>query len=449
MDALAKGLAKAFLAGRWERKLLVQRAGRALGRRPPWLRALVDRLLATWPSAAPPIVILRRWIRDDPDFQQAVADDLEEDQSLAIVWLPRPAMLPVAGVPAGWSLPAITTAAALAAWLGVRHPELDWFADIQGRERHRPPGPVRHYRYAWIPKRHGVVRLLEAPKPRLKSLQRRVLRSILDRIPAHDAAHGFCAGRSIKSFALSHTGRNVVLRMDLKDFFPSICVARVVAIFITAGYPEAVARLLAGLCTNTAPLALWDDAPDAVQGRRGWPIQSLYGQPHLPQGAPTSPALANLCAFRLDCRLATLARHAGATYSRYADDLAFSGGADFSRCVRRFHVRVAAIAFEEGFRFHPRKTRIMHAGVRQQLAGVVVNQHTNVARLEYDRLKAIVCNCLRHGPNGQNRDGHHDFRAHLAGRIAHVVMLNPQRGQKLRALFEKINWSAGNPSPHD
>ncbi|HEV3024423.1 MAG TPA: reverse transcriptase family protein [Pirellulales bacterium] len=322
----------------------------------------------------------------------------------------------------------------------MAHGELDWFADIQGRERRRPAGPLRHYRYAWVPKRHGELRLVEAPKPRLKSLQRRVLRCILDRIPAHDAAHGFCAGRSIKSFALPHAGRSVVLRMDLKDFFPSIRVPRVVAVFVSAGYPEAVARLLAGLCTNTAPVDLWDDPPDAVLGRRGWASQSLYSQPHLPQGAPTSPALANLCAFRLDCRLAALAHSAGAVYTRYADDLAFSGGPDFARAARRFHIRAAAIALEEGFRIHARKTRIMRAGVRQQLAGVVVNRCTNIVRRDYDRLKAIVCNCMRHGPVGQNRGGHENFRAHLAGRIAHAAMLNPERGRKLRAMFKQIVW---------
>jgi hypothetical protein len=146
-----------------------------------------------------------------------------------------------------------------------------------------------------------------------------------------------------------------------------------------------------------------------------------------------------LCAFRLDCRLAALANSAGAVYTRYADDLAFSGSADFARAARRFHIR-AAIAIEEGFRFHARKTRIMRAGVRRHLAGVVVNRHTNVARRDYDRLKAIVCNCVRHGPVGQNRGSHENFRAHLAGRIAHVAMLHPERGRKLRAIFERIAW---------
>jgi hypothetical protein len=137
-------------------------------------------------------------------------------------------------------------------------------------------------------------------------------------------------------------------------------------------------------------------------------------------------------------RLAGLASAAGASYSRYADDLAFSGGSKFRRVVDRFHLHACAIAMEEGFRVHHRKTRIMRQGVRQQLAGIVVNAHANVRRADYDRLKATLVNCVRHGLESQNRDQHRDFRSHLAGRISYVAAINPQRGEKLRRLFEQI-----------
>lgn len=160
----------------------------------------------------------------------------------------------------------------------------------------------------------------------------------------------------------------------------------------------------------------------------------------MPQGAPTSPALANLCAYRLDCRLAALAAALGGCYTRYADDLAFSGGPELERGARRFQVLVCLIALEEGFEVRTRKSRFMRRGVRQQLAGVVVNAHPNVRRDEYDRLKAILHNCARHGPASQDRDGHPDFRAHLLGRIAHVAMLCPGRGRRLREWFDRIEW---------
>src|SRR5262249_19106432 len=149
----------------------------------------------------------------------------------------------------------------------------------------------------------------------------------------------------------------------------------------------------------------------------------LYRRPHLPQGAPTSPALANLAAYRLDARLAGLAESVDAQYTRYADDLVFSGGATFARTIGRFPVHVAAVALEEGFAVQHRKTRVMRQGVRQRAAGVVLNRRINLPRADYDQIKAILCNCLRHGPQGQNRAGVDDFRAHLSGRIAHAVRL--------------------------
>src|SRR5205085_4168144 len=120
----------------------------------------------------------------------------------------------------------------------------------------------------------------------------------------------------------------------------------------TAGYPTSVARLLTGLCTNTVPddvlaLASQIDRP----GNR-----DAFRKPHLPQGAPTSPALANLCAYRLDCRLAALARSVGGHYTRYADDLAFSGDELLERSARRFQIAVCRIALEEGLEVNTRKT---------------------------------------------------------------------------------------------
>jgi hypothetical protein len=200
----------------------------------------------------------------------------------------------------------------------------------------------------------------------------------------------------------------------------------------------AVAQAFTALCTNRVPSGRLLAAD--VRERLQWQERQRYRNRHLPQGAPTSPALANLCAFRLDLRLAGLARSVGATYTRYADDLAFSGDNNLARMADRLTVRVAAIAIEEGFSVNLRKTRVMRSGARQHLAGVVVNSHANVARPEFDALKAVLTNCVRHGWRSQNRDERADFRAHLAGRVAHVAMVNAARGAKLRALLERIEW---------
>src|SRR5215472_15637337 len=253
---------------------------------------------------------------------------------------------------------------------------------------HRRPGVVRrfegavrqaqslalqHYHYRILPKRTGGVRLIESPKHNLKALQRRILSSILDRVPAHAAVHGFVKGRSIATFAAPHAGRQVLLRLDLENFFPAFPAARAQALFRTLGYPEAVADLLGGLCSNAMPRSVWRNRPLEIDTVRWHEAQLLYMRPHLPQGAPTSPAITNLTAFRLDCRLTGLARSAGAVYTRYADDLAFSGDAEFGRVVDRFAAHAAAIALEEGFGVNHHKTRILRRGARQILAGVVVN----------------------------------------------------------------------------
>jgi hypothetical protein len=144
----------------------------------------------------------------------------------------------------------------------------------------------------------------------------------------------------------------------------------------------------------------------------------------------------------LDRRLHGLARAAGANYTRYADDLSFSGDAAFQSGLWRFERALTTIVNEEGFALNPQKTRIMPRSAAQRVTGVVVNEHCNVPRAEFDRLRAIIFNCVRHGPQSQNRLTAGDFRRHLEGRIGWIEQVNPARGAKLRCLFEGIEWAA-------
>jgi hypothetical protein len=413
-------LAAAFLEGEWLLDELIDRGWTCLGERPAWLPGLADRILAAFPeeTTRPDVEALARFIHRDRGFRNGTER----------VFGHGPAM-----GSSPWPVPALPSPAALADWLGLTLGELDWFADPQGREGQVPPGPLRHYTYRWVAKRGGRWRLLEMPKSRLKAIQRRLLHDLLDRIPPHDATHAYRRGCSVRTYAAPHAGQAIVMRFDLRDFFPSVRAARVHAVFRAAGYPVPTARLLTGLCTNVAPAEVRDAVPRASS--------LVYAGPHLPQGAPTSPALANLCAYRLDCRLSALAASLGGRYTRYADDLAFSGGEELERSARRIQVLVCRVALEEGFEVHTRKSRFMRQGVRQQLAGVVVNERPNVKRADFDTLKAILCNCVRHGAATQNRDGRPDFRAYLLGRIAYVGLIHPARGAKLRRLFEQVRWT--------
>ncbi len=178
--------------------------------------------------------------------------------------------------------------------------------------------------------------------------------------------------------------------------------------------------------------------PGAIQARF-WLGRQL-ATPHLPQGAPTSPSLANLAAFRLDRRLNGLALASGLRYSRYADDLIFSGPARLHRRRNDFEAIATSIIRAEGFAVNEAKSTAQSAGGRQTVCGVVVNVRPNVRRSEYDRLKALLHNAATHGPASQNREEVPDFKAHLRGRISWIESLNPERGRKLHKLLAEIDW---------
>lgn len=334
-------------------------------------------------------------------------------------------------------VPALPDARALAEFLELDDADLHWLADCEGRERSWR-ATARHYHYTCVRKVDGSERLLEAPKPRLKAVQRRVLRSLLERVPVHDAAHGFVRGRSVVTGAAVHGGQAMVVRIDLRDFFASIRASRVHALFATLGYPIAVCRLLTGLCTNATPRSVWG-SPSSSLGvlaiRERWHRLARYAAPHVPAGAPTSPALANLAAFRLYRRVAGLARAMGCRYTRYADDLVLSGDG-----ARSCFATICGIAAEEGFAVHPGKTRFQPRSVRQMVTGLVVNVRPNVCRDEYDRLRATLFNCARFGPRTQSELPVAELRAQLRGRIEWCGV-NPTRAAKLHALFDRIDRS--------
>ncbi|MFN0054825.1 MAG: reverse transcriptase family protein [Planctomycetales bacterium] len=333
-----------------------------------------------------------------------------------------------------FGLPVFQTPQQLADWLELSPGRLAWL--VHRFEADQQPVDQRHahYHFRWLKKRSGGRRLIESPKPLLKQAQRQILQQILNKIPAHHSAHGFVQGRSIKSHAAAHAGRRVIVTFDLENFYATVGYARVVAIFRGLGYCREAALWLARLTTSDLP-------PSAI----GWSVYAPdlepYFRRHLPQGAPTSPALANLSAFSLDLRLSGLARTFHASYTRYADDLTFSGDEQFLRSLRIFIPLVEKIAKNERFLTNRAKRKVVRDHQRQQVTGVVVNERPNVSRRDYDRLRAILTNCQRRGPSTQNHERRPDFAAHLRGAIAHVAFLNPTRGARLLELFHQIDWN--------
>jgi RNA-directed DNA polymerase len=428
---LARAVAAALLDGEWQRVAMRERVQAVVGGGrggADWIEEVVDAVIDEIEQGLPPCHELASWLVQQDVFLDAAAE------VAAVRWWATGARAGDEMADSPWRVPALATPSELARWLGIDVARLDHLADRRGLARRSSEERMRHYRYAWIAKRGGAYRLLEAPKRRLRSVQRALLDGIVGAIPPHDAAHGFRAGRSVRGFAQPHVGREVVIRVDLEAFFTSVTAARVVAIFGAAGYPDAVARVLAALCTHRTPDDVLASGPIAEPRLRA---------PHLPQGAPTSGALANLAAYRLDVRVAALAANLGAQYTRYADDIVLSGERALARAAPSIVARIGAIAIEEGFALNFRKTRVMTASERQRITGIVVNAKLGVARPEVERLRAILHNCVRSGPATQNRDRHPDFRAHLAGRIGWVEALDAVKGARLRRVFARIVWDRG------
>lgn len=313
------------------------------------------------------------------------------------------------------ALPRVNTAADIAEAMQISVAELRWLAF------HRTVSATTHYRRFSIPKKTGGERVISAPMPRLKHAQRWVLKSVLERVPLHPAAHGFVSGRSILTNARPHLGAQVLVNMDLQNFFPTVTYPRVKGLFRQLGYSPEASTIFGLLCTE--PLV----AKVELDGRTWYVHRS---QRHLPQGSPASPAITNVMCRRMDGRLQGLSKVLGFTYTRYADDVSFSS-ADRDAQVGTLIRAVGDIVADEGFVVHPDKTRVMRQGRRMEVTGLVVNDRLGVPRDVLRRFRATVFQVERDGPEGKHWGGGKDLFAAMLGFAAFIVMVDPRQGQPL------------------
>lgn len=305
-------------------------------------------------------------------------------------------------------LPVWSDEGELAAALGLTIPALRHYSIHRQRET------TSHYVVFAIPKRSGGHRLIHAPKRRLKAIQRALHEQLVSKLPVSPFAHGFREGRSVATNAAQHVAKPVVIKLDIADCFPTIHVGRVRGLLIGCGYGYPVAQTLAVLMTEPPR------QPVEVNG-------TLYQVPVGPricvQGAPTSPGLCNAILRRLDYRLAGLARKHGFHFTRYADDLTFSGHDRSS--IKPILTISARIAREEGFTLNREKTRVIRSGQHQTVTGVTVNQVAGLSRQERRRLRAA----LHQQGRAQDPDPVRDRR--LQGQIAYLKMLNSAQARQL------------------
>jgi retron-type reverse transcriptase len=282
---------------------------------------------------------------------------------------------------------------------------------------HRDRDRVCHYVTFAIAKRNGSQRLIMAPKRRLKAIQKTMLRELVSKLPVSEAAHGFLPGRSIRSGATPHVGQKVLLKLDLRDFFPSVTFARVRGFLIAVGYSFPVATTLAVLMTEA------ERQPVEVDGEL---FYVPAGQRFCVQGAPTSPGLCNSICQRLDRRLAGLAWKYDWQFTRYADDLTFSGNTP--EAFPAVYRLAKHICRDEGFEINRDKTRIMRRGQRQRVTGVTVNDNLGLSRRERRHLRAVIHRMKTNDPAKPATIS----RDQLEGKLAYLQMLNAKQANAIR-----------------
>lgn len=296
----------------------------------------------------------------------------------------------------------------------------------------RKTSTVSHYVRFKIAKKTGGDRLISAPMPRLKRAQHWILDAILEKVAQHPASHGFRRGRSIITNARPHVGAAVVINLDLKDFFPSINYKRIKGIFQTLGYSEAIATVLGLVCTES----------DMAEGfHNGKTYFVALGDRHLPQGAPTSPALTNILCRRLDSRLSQMASVEGYTYTRYADDLTFSGD-DRSR-IPAILKQTDSIVKNEGLTLHPDKTRVQRSTQQQEVTGIVVNEKLNIDRTTLKNFRATLHHIEKDGLAGKTWGTCGNLIAAIEGFANYVSMVNPDKGMILVQQVKNIKKKYG------
>ncbi len=258
------------------------------------------------------------------------------------------------------------------------------------------------YRESKIPKKSGgEFRIIHAPEKILKNFQRIILSRYLEQIEVHEAAHGFVKGRSIFSAVRPHCGKRVVVSLDLEDFFGTVTFRRVAGLFCAYGLEKKPALLLAGLCCRDGKL---------------------------PQGAPTSPMIANIVCRKLDARLTGFAIRHNFAYTRYADDLIFSG----EDPLIGFIGVIKKIIQEEGFAVAGHKLKIRRSGSRQQVLGLNVNSCVSVPRKVRRLLRAMADRQLK----AQKADD--NMYPFLMGHASFMKPVHPEEAQRLKKMLKDI-----------
>lgn len=276
--------------------------------------------------------------------------------------------------------------------------------------------PNKQYYNFQISKKSGGKRHINIPNEGLALVQQFIKNEILDTIPIHESAHGFKKDFSIISNASKHLNQEMVLNIDLKDFFPSIGTRKVFYVFNSlCGYDKELSYCLTRLVTLNNSLA---------------------------QGACTSPVISNIVSFNMDNRLEKLSKKMGINYTRYADDITFSGTKD--KINNKLLYIVEQIINECGYSLNKKKTRFQSSVMRQEVTGLIVNGNKLSIPNEYIRkIRQEIYYIKKYGiVSHKEKSGFYNkyYRDHLFGKIMFVRQINEVKGNKLLKDYYTIDW---------
>ncbi len=300
------------------------------------------------------------------------------------------------------------------------------------------------YNYFKLKKRNGTYREIMAPAKDLKYIQKWILENILVQFPLRQSCKGFRKEISIYDNAKVHEKADVILKVDLLKFYDTITEKRVYGIFKAMGYVENLAYSLAKLCTARHRYSYWDDFDE--QSKKVLYRLVEEKPPILPQGAPTSPMLANIAATNMDKRFEALALKMKFNYSRYADDLTFSiikGGELPSLKL------ITRIVNNEHFFINPDKVNYMKKGSKQYVTGLTTTNGVNVSKNKRKEIAEHIYYCRKFGVQSHLEKRAKDFPNYnwlkyhnwLYGHICFIKSINKKASEKLFEDFNKINWS--------
>lgn len=298
---------------------------------------------------------------------------------------------------------------------------------------------LNHYKRFKVKKKRGGYRIIQSPEDSLKYLQKWILINILDKVSSHDCSKGFDKRDCTKENAEAHLGQTAILKIDLLRFYDSVNERRVYGIFKSIGYHSNLAVYLAKICT------VEPDANFLASFRKGeQELKSAIvhnGEGLLPQGAPTSPKLSNLIARRLDARLYGLAKKNNLIYSRYADDITFSGELGVLIKVKKI---VYKVIVQENLFVNYKKTKIIKKGGRFFVTGLSVNNEiVSIPRKLKNNIEHHLFHCTKNGVQNHlnaSQIKNRNFKDWLLGNIAYVFSVEKAVGQKYFDDYNKIQW---------